>query len=1020
MSYLHFVRAPTSPTRWVVETQSAFVELSGLRFCRTDVTVTLPFAGCYRQFTVHFKSAHFIVNSLCSYFVVSGLSYRVCRGIVTPAPSGHGTRYCHGNSVVMEEAVGEGVGGGGLEGGAAEMRVGVPGTRLHAREKASLRFADLKSSKPAKVLVGRMKALSKHWPWRKRQRDRDRGRQRHTQRARERNRQRQRTWPTEVFEVNLEQSRNEGAGKTGDTRENPLTNGFVRHDSHLRNPVTRSGIEPGSPWWGGECANRSATAAPYNQVEILQYKERLTGCESFRVGQGLTESSRKLETTHKRLANPVYRTLSLAQGYPLENNVCIGVLSDRSVLRLCPNSPEDHTYDVTSGDSMQGYKYASIYLNSDTAIVCPPLATIQTELSSCGMEFYAHCSCALLHHRGSKLDPRFDLRSTQKTVAPFEFRMLVQPGIGGSDEQELPMLQEIGPDDNQPMSTHAQRGKDVMIELVREVDNPLEELVVFHEKKMRIHLPQQKPVRLTFWMYLVLGQWVLCYFLDTTGVELHDAGVRGDAWPMTRDSRPASRKRLKIVLADTPRATLSLVGSAVAFADFWNTFYTYVQPTLTKVTTTDSPFSSNIFRNSPTIFGVREALENTCFLLTLKWLLLCNLTRRGIEPSSPWWEAGSLTAQLRQPLRKQTQHNCWKRQAISGETLGRKLTEWAKSGILHRFSISVLIQQLRPGQQEKFGPGIGLRTSPPSHGELAEINTIRQINFVYSRKQCGTAVNTRLAFIPASTQAVSLPDFRAGRYHWSAGFLGVLPFFTPLHFGAAPHSSHFTFIGSQNRQNLSTRLTLLVETARKCFFMLWTMTRLREAHRLYRLTKRLKLFVSDGSRRCEDVRTTIICCLSALSFRFKQRHLYLLQLQWSSVGLQGQGKREVPEKTRRPAALPGTIPTCENPGLARNEAAINVALCHVLKNVGHGDWVVRLLVSHLPRGEYSNHSATAAPGDTEKELCQVVLAEKQFNVGTRRLVVRSQRDRSTSSLVCGSARINGAIQADKSYLDHRT
>ncbi|KAJ8891258.1 hypothetical protein PR048_010774 [Dryococelus australis] len=29
---------------------------------------------------------------------------------------------------------------------------------------------------------------------------------------------------------------------------------------------------------------------------------------------------------------------------------------------------------------------------------------------------------ALLHHRGSKLDPRSDLRSTQKTVVPFEFR----------------------------------------------------------------------------------------------------------------------------------------------------------------------------------------------------------------------------------------------------------------------------------------------------------------------------------------------------------------------------------------------------------------------------------------------------------------------------------------------------------------------------------------------------------------------------------------------------------------------
>ncbi|KAJ8878658.1 hypothetical protein PR048_019241 [Dryococelus australis] len=29
--------------------------------------------------------------------------------------------------------------------------------------------------------------------------------------------------------------------------------------------------------------------------------------------------------------------------------------------------------------------------------------------------------------------------------------------------------------------------------------------------------------------------------------------------------------------------------------------------------------------------------------------------------------------------------------------------------------------------------------------------------------------------------------------------------------------------------------------------------------------------------------------------------------------MKGRGKREIPEKTRRPAASSGTIPTCENP-----------------------------------------------------------------------------------------------------------
>ncbi|KAJ8874131.1 hypothetical protein PR048_024973 [Dryococelus australis] len=41
-----------------------------------------------------------------------------------------------------------------------------------------------------------------------------------------------------------------GAGETGDPRENPLTNGIVRHDSHMRKfGVARLGIEPGSHWW---------------------------------------------------------------------------------------------------------------------------------------------------------------------------------------------------------------------------------------------------------------------------------------------------------------------------------------------------------------------------------------------------------------------------------------------------------------------------------------------------------------------------------------------------------------------------------------------------------------------------------------------------------------------------------------------------------------------------------------------------------------------------------------------------
>ncbi|KAJ8881045.1 hypothetical protein PR048_017518 [Dryococelus australis] len=33
---------------------------------------------------------------------------------------------------------------------------------------------------------------------------------------------------------------------------------------------------------------------------------------------------------------------------------------------------------------------------------------------------------------------------------------------------------------------------------------------------------------------------------------------------------------------------------------------------------------------------------------------------------------------------------------------------------------------------------------------------------------------------------------------------------------------------------------------------------------------------------------------------------------WSSAGMKGRRKREIPKRTRRPVASSGTIPTCEN------------------------------------------------------------------------------------------------------------
>ncbi|KAJ8873309.1 hypothetical protein PR048_026943 [Dryococelus australis] len=56
----------------------------------------------------------------------------------------------------------------------------------------------------------------------------------------------------EVLRADEDEHRNEKKRRAGteDPRENPLTSGFVRHDSHLReSAVNRSDIEHCSPWW---------------------------------------------------------------------------------------------------------------------------------------------------------------------------------------------------------------------------------------------------------------------------------------------------------------------------------------------------------------------------------------------------------------------------------------------------------------------------------------------------------------------------------------------------------------------------------------------------------------------------------------------------------------------------------------------------------------------------------------------------------------------------------------------------
>ncbi|KAJ8871512.1 hypothetical protein PR048_027834 [Dryococelus australis] len=82
--------------------------------------------------------------------------------------------------------------------------------------------------------------------------------------------------PMREMKVNMEQHRNEGAGETGDPRENPPIKGIVRHDPHMR----KSGDPAGIALVAGERANRSATEAPVPLKPLLLFLlGRATGAE---------------------------------------------------------------------------------------------------------------------------------------------------------------------------------------------------------------------------------------------------------------------------------------------------------------------------------------------------------------------------------------------------------------------------------------------------------------------------------------------------------------------------------------------------------------------------------------------------------------------------------------------------------------------------------------------------------------------------------------------------------------------
>ncbi|KAJ8866909.1 hypothetical protein PR048_032771 [Dryococelus australis] len=87
-------------------------------------------------------------------------------------------------------------------------------------------------------------------------------------------------------------------------------------------------------------------------------------------------------------------------------------------------------------------------------------------------------------------------------------------------------------------------------------------------------------------------------------------------------------------------------------------------------------------------------------------------------------------------------------------------------------------------------------------------------------------------------------DNGAGRCRWSAGFLGDLPFPPPFHFGAAPYSTNFTLIGSQELDQSAVFGHARGEAMpSRCLLFKWPVCRALSKKRFRRLNK---LFSRDS------------------------------------------------------------------------------------------------------------------------------------------------------------------------------
>ncbi|KAJ8881014.1 hypothetical protein PR048_017487 [Dryococelus australis] len=160
---------------------------------------------------------------------------------------------------------------------------------------------------------------------------------------------------------------------------------------------------------------------------------------------------------------------------------------------------------------------------------------------------------------------------------------------------------------------------------------------------------------------------------------------------------------------------------------------------------------------------------------------------------------------------------------------------------------------------------------------------------------------------PGISHVGIVPDNAAGR----RVFTGYFPFPVPFHSGVAPYSPRFTLIGShdldvRSRPNLFTYFThtLGFLTEHNCL-----RCEIYQEKRDTTMTVELLII----SRR-QLIFGEQSCTQSYTSVDSGKKHwgrVIEVSMEWQRN--ERAGKEEIPEKTLRPTASSGTIPTCENP-----------------------------------------------------------------------------------------------------------